>query len=54
MFANNINHIDIRREFGPYAGVVYARSYVKTADYLCWMNENPGETRLATGACVWS
>jgi len=34
MFANSINHIDIRREFGPYAGVVYAHSYGNTADYL--------------------
>lgn len=44
---------EIRREFAPYLGVVYVRSYGRTADYLRQAGENPGETRLLAGLRAW-
>ena len=44
---------EIRRQFAPYVGVVYACSYGRTADYLRLAGESPHETRLVAGLRVW-
>ncbi|MDE2196973.1 MAG: copper resistance protein B [Gammaproteobacteria bacterium] len=44
---------EIRRQFAPYIGVVYAHSYGGTAAYLRLAGENPGETRLVAGLRAW-
>ncbi|MHB8405445.1 MAG: copper resistance protein B [Gammaproteobacteria bacterium] len=44
---------EIRREFAPYIGVVYSRSYGSTADYLRFAGENPDEIRLVAGLRAW-
>jgi copper resistance protein B len=44
---------DIRREFAPYLGVQYRRSFGQTARYLRDAGEDPGEWNLLTGVRLW-
>ncbi|HVA54805.1 MAG TPA: copper resistance protein B [Gammaproteobacteria bacterium] len=44
---------EMRREFAPYVGVVYARSYGGTAAYLRLAGENTEEIRLVAGLRLW-
>ena len=44
---------EVQRQFAPYVGVVYARSYGRTADYLRLAGESPHETRLVAGLRAW-
>jgi copper resistance protein B len=44
---------EIRREFAPYAGVVWTRSFFGTADLARSAGEDPQDVRLAIGARVW-
>jgi copper resistance protein B len=44
---------ELRREFAPYAGVVWARHYGATADFPRGGSADPNELRLAVGLRVW-
>jgi copper resistance protein B len=44
---------EIRREFAPYIGVTWNRSYGKTADYAREEGEDRSETRLVLGVRMW-
>ena len=44
---------ELRREFAPYAGVVWARHYGATGDFLRAAGGNPNELSLAVGVRVW-
>ncbi|WP_443695522.1 copper resistance protein B [Pseudomonas sp.] len=44
---------EIRREFAPYVGVTWNRSYGKTADYASAEGEDRSEARLVLGVRVW-
>jgi copper resistance protein B len=44
---------EIRREFAPYAGVVWTRSFFGTADLARSAGDDPQDVRLAIGARVW-
>jgi copper resistance protein B len=44
---------EIRREFGPYVGVSYERSFGKTADFARHEGEDVEETRLVVGVRAW-
>ncbi|HEX6549924.1 MAG TPA: copper resistance protein B [Gammaproteobacteria bacterium] len=44
---------EFRRQFAPYIGVVYARSYGHTADYLQLAGEQSHESRFVAGLRVW-
>ena len=44
---------DIRREFAPYVGVQYNRTFGDTRKYLRQANENPGGWSLLTGVRMW-
>jgi copper resistance protein B len=45
--------IEIRREFAPYLGVVWDRSYGRTARMARDAGEMPGETRFVAGLRLW-
>jgi copper resistance protein B len=44
---------EVRREFGPYAGVVWMRHYGATARYWSAAGSDPNEVTLAVGVRVW-
>ena len=44
---------EIRREFAPYIGVTWNRSYGKTADYAKDDGEDRSEARLVLGVRLW-
>jgi copper resistance protein B len=44
---------EIRREFAPYIGVTWNRSYGKTADYAREEGEDRSEARLVLGVRMW-
>ncbi|WP_445177663.1 copper resistance protein B [Pseudomonas sp. McL0111] len=44
---------EIRREFAPYIGVTWNRSYGNTADYAREEGEDRSETRLVLGVRLW-
>jgi copper resistance protein B len=44
---------EVRREFGPYAGVVWTRHYGTTAGYWSAAGSDPNEVTLAVGVRVW-
>jgi copper resistance protein B len=44
---------EVRREFAPYVGVTWNRSYGKTADYAREEGEDNSEARLVVGVRVW-
>lgn len=44
---------EIRREFAPYLGVVWTRSFFGTADLVRRAGDDPQDVRLAIGARVW-
>ena len=44
---------EIRRQFAPYVGIVYVRSYGHTADYARLTGKSPDETRVMAGLRVW-
>jgi copper resistance protein B len=44
---------ELRREFAPYAGVVWARHYGATGDFLGTSGAAPSELSLAVGLRVW-
>jgi copper resistance protein B len=44
---------EIRREFAPYVGVTWTRTYGKTADYAAAEGEDRSETRLVLGVRMW-
>jgi copper resistance protein B len=44
---------ELRREFAPYAGVVWARHYAATGNFLGVAGTNPNELSLAVGLRVW-
>ena len=44
---------EIRREFAPYVGVVWTRSFFGTADLARRAGDDPQDVRLAIGARVW-
>jgi copper resistance protein B len=45
--------IEIRREFAPYVGVVWDRTYGRTASLARAAGAEPGETRLVAGLRLW-
>ncbi|WP_448107041.1 copper resistance protein B [Pseudomonas azerbaijanoccidentalis] len=44
---------EIRREFAPYIGVTWNRTYGKTADYAAAEGEDRSEARLVLGVRMW-
>jgi copper resistance protein B len=44
---------EIRREFAPYLGVTWNRTYGKTADYANAEGEDRSEARLVLGVRLW-
>lgn len=44
---------EIRREFAPYVGVTYARTYGKTTDYARIAGSNDTNTRITLGIKIW-
>ncbi|ARP97422.1 copper resistance protein CopB [Bordetella genomosp. 13] len=44
---------EIRREFAPYIGVTWNRSYGNTADFVRAAGENRNETRFLVGVRMW-
>jgi copper resistance protein B len=44
---------EIRREFAPYIGVTWNRTYGKTADYAADEGEDRSEARLVVGVRLW-
>lgn len=44
---------EIRREFAPYAGVEWKRTYGNTADYLRNGGESASDTRFVAGLRIW-
>jgi copper resistance protein B len=44
---------EIRREFAPYIGVTWNRTYGKTADYAKDEGEDRSEARLVVGVRLW-
>ncbi|MGJ7515576.1 copper resistance protein B [Pseudomonas baetica] len=44
---------EIRREFAPYIGVTWNRTYGKTADYATDEGEDRSEARLVLGVRMW-
>jgi copper resistance protein B len=44
---------EIRREFAPYIGVTWNRTYGKTADYAADEGEDRSEARLVVGVRMW-
>ena len=44
---------EIRREFAPYIGVTWNRTYGNTADYAREEGEDRGEARLVLGVRLW-
>ncbi|MEN5046711.1 copper resistance protein B [Pseudomonas koreensis] len=44
---------EIRREFAPYLGVTWHRTYGNTADYVREEGENRSEARLVLGVRLW-
>jgi copper resistance protein B len=44
---------EIRREFAPYLGVTWNRTYGNTADYANDEGEDRSETRLVLGVRLW-
>jgi len=44
---------EIRREFAPYIGVTWNRTYGKTADYAKDDGEDRSEARLVLGVRLW-
>lgn len=44
---------EVRREFAPYIGVTWNRSYGKTADYAREEGEDRSETHLVLGVRMW-
>lgn len=44
---------EIRREFAPYIGVTWNRSYGKTADYILDEGEDRSDTRFVVGVRMW-
>jgi copper resistance protein B len=44
---------EIRREFAPYIGVTWNRTYGKTADYATAEGEDRSEARLVLGVRLW-
>ncbi|TWI50501.1 copper resistance protein B [Pseudomonas duriflava] len=44
---------EIRREFAPYIGVTWNRTYGNTADYAHEEGEDRSETRLVAGVRLW-
>lgn len=44
---------EIRREFAPYAGVVWRNKWGKTADFAEAAGESAGGARFVTGARLW-
>jgi copper resistance protein B len=44
---------EIRREFAPYLGVTWNRTYGKTADYASADGEDRSEARLVLGVRLW-
>lgn len=44
---------EIRREFAPYIGVTWNRTYGKTADYATTEGEDRSEARLVLGVRLW-
>jgi len=44
---------EVRREFAPYAGVVWTRHYGATAGYWAGAGSDPNEVTLALGVRVW-
>lgn len=44
---------EFHRQFGPYLGLVYARNYGHTADYLQLAGKQTHETRLVAGIRIW-
>jgi copper resistance protein B len=44
---------EIRREFAPYVGVSYERSFGDTADFVRAHGESAGSTRFIVGLRAW-
>lgn len=44
---------EIRREFAPYVGVTWSRSYGKSADYARQEGEERSELRWVVGVRLW-
>ncbi|PTT92420.1 copper resistance protein CopB, partial [Pseudomonas sp. HMWF005] len=44
---------EIRREFAPYIGVTWNRTYGNTADYAREEGEDRSEARLVLGVRMW-
>lgn len=44
---------ELRREFAPYIGVTWNRSYGNTADYLRADGESPDDVRFVAGVRMW-
>ncbi|HRQ79430.1 MAG TPA: copper resistance protein B, partial [Gemmatimonadaceae bacterium] len=44
---------EIRREFGPYVGVVWERGYGRSAELARLAGESAGETMIVAGLRLW-